>query len=1753
MAENPVLKEAKQRGLISSPVHETAGAGQSAVSGSSNPVLREYFGEAAATRAEKQAQIINKAREAASAAPDANGGGGKVGNVLKGAAKGTASGWVNTGGTLLDLMNRVSAKNSSENRRAAQEADNAARYREMLASGKMADGTPIDAAKRAQLEMLAQRAERNAGIYREANENIHSHGAEAAQNLYGTADKLAAESEKHITAAKKDTGKVGDFLVDLGVAGTQLAGDALTGGLVATGIRTFGSGAREARQSGATLGQQVGYGAGSAAVGVLTEKIANVAGPFKKAFGSGVLDDALAKVAAKPAGMLAVSALSEGLEEGAEALVQPLLQKLTYNPDAAYDADWVADTLYSMAIGGALGGAGGGIDVATSGRGQNLAPWRSGETQIAQNEGKVTPAQKENAEGLSGDIMIAEARRLSGQNKTAPTMGAAWNENGLSALTEQEKTNLSSGKRNKVVSNFNEAVGFIKNALKNKQVTDRAYLGKVPDAVAQRVLADTGVNISGFNAVLPSDAVRHMFKHHGDPLMEAARGQVSLTPEAVAEIPSILSEPDKVYLSDKTDARGRKILMFEKQIGNYYITAQAVSDGTHSLQTDTLYIQKKNSHDTGSNAGASTDPAHNARSVPPQSSSNNSVPGNGQNVNVENMDPLLKLMMDGKRVDQSKASNEQFAAFADRGDIGVDAAGKMFRIDPEQHIDRRGMDTVGSRKVNAFQFDHPQLHSYFQRAAGALIADADLSLQFGLQRNVERTVHGKKMRQQVQTSQHLRRAMDETGLSRNEIIDAAQRIVNDKGQENVKAAKQVEIILDDMLTYGWKPMVGGEVAPNDAYIRAKNEIAGSQPAAEDGHGLDGVGAANAGSLNSDFENLQAQSSRFHPEGPYAARPVDVPTQDFDGRNIPKSASTVMGAQGTPDPAVLQLEQMIADGELSFDTITDKDSVRRAQNTMAEKGFDGALEQYRQAVNSGVATKDNTTLGQQLLLAAMRSGNVQYTAELLTLYTRNSTNAAQALQAQSIFRKLSPEGQLVAMQKAVDALNEKYGTDVEIDEADVADFMEAETDEARQEVEKRIVKKAARAVPGTFKGKYDTIRYLAMLGNPRTHIRNILGNTLFQVPVAVKNRVGAAAEIVGGVVSRGKTERTKSLFGANPFGTLAAEARADWVNVKDFLSQNSKYNEGNATLSAIEQEAHAFSDDNLLGRGVNKAADFNSRLLEAEDTAAKRLIYAQSLAGYLKANGCKSMADADAALLNKARVYAADEALRNTFNDKNAVSSAVSMLGRASKSENPALRTAGYVVEGALPFKRTPANILVRAAEYSPVGAALGTFDTIRGAKSGDTAEIAKGLDRLAAGLTGTGLMALGALAAGNGWVRGREDEDEKQAAFDDLTGHQDYALELKDGTSVTLDWLAPEAIPFFMGVELYNAALDGGLSVSELGDTLKNATAPMLELSMLQGLNDIFDNAAYAKYSGGSVMGSIVTSALSSYVTQVVPTIGGQIERSAEDVRMTTYTEKDGELSTDMQYTLGKVSQKVPGWDYRQIPYIDAWGREEETGDPLERAAKNLFNPAYVSQIDVDKVEHELQRLADATGETGIFPERAEKSITGKDGKDKNFTADEYVAYAKDLGQTSYKLVQAGMNTAAYRSMSNTEKAEYLNDLFSYAGAAARAKAGGKELEGWKLNAKNAQKDLGVSTAEYIALYQKYGSSYLSGNGYEKTKAAADVGLSVDEYIEMKTGANTDGKSGITKAEAMAALDGHPKRVDLWDIICTTNAKNPYV
>ena len=1719
---------------------------------------------------------------------------GRVGKVISGAAKSTGSAFTNLGGLMAEgagyLNTRIANQNAGESLQSDHDA--VKRYEKMLRDVKWANGKAMTAADVKQVQSYLASAKRRIAAHEGYTKAVEQSDKAVADKAYQKADRLSQSSAADVAQAKKGLGPVGQFAVDLGVQGVQMAGDIAASavipgaGLALMTARSAGSSAQQARQAGASYNQQLAYGLGSGALSLATEKISNVATPFKKAFGGGVLDNAisgaLAKLNNSAAGRVALSMISEGGEEFIEDIFQPILQRATYDPSARFD---LSEALYDAAVGAAMGGIGAGVDVIR---------------QRGSGQADAQPTQEVRPEVQEGTYTPTPTNAPEGTQNAAPNVETAVNENGLNSYSEQERVNLSSGKKNKVISTLQDAMSFVRNALSNKQNVDRAYLGKVPDRVAQKVLADTGVDIRGMGAMMNGNDVRHIMKDHGDPMAEAARGQVPVTPDDIARIPEVISAPDRVTVSPETDSKGRTALVFEKQIGDKYITIQGVSDGKHVLQTDTLYIRKgktRSTQDTIAGIPENTAPVINARSELPQSSPNldSNIAQKAENVkNGESRDILSEVLFGKKRADlntMTEAQQDAIFRANEEGTVGMDATGKVFQIDPEQHIDRRRMETVGGRDVNAFQFDHPELHRYYQEAANALIADADLSLQQPMSRRYERTMEGNAVQQAAQTSPHLRQAMDETGLTRDSIIDAAKRIVQDSGQENVAAAKRVELILDDMLSHGYTTMTGEQVGPNSGYLTAKQSILGAGETQARGHGLDGIdnfdglGNADAGTVNTPFDTMQAKSEEFHPVNPNSAErvrndqrraPSEVPVVNPDtGRNVEKTVSTILNSPLTSPEMATVYENAIAGGAFDYDVVTDRSAVQQAQAKIARNG-------WREEANSFIAKAE---LGQRITKAdtaeaisaynlAVSEGDHKAAFELATAIADAAHDSAQMVQAMNLMNRLTPEGRLLTLRRLVDRMNDRAARqnrtprqstanngDVEGARVDYIDkvtgftlsdelatnYLMAETDAERAAAWDAITTSIADQIPSTFMEKANFWRYTSMLTNPTTHIRNIMGNAIQLGARKIKNGVGAAIERA---VIKDQSQRTKAV---NVDKDLKAFAKGQYETDQNAAMGSGKYSD--ATAAGIEREIQSkrkmFKGEDVLSRAVQGIGDLNSRALDYEDVIFNRAAYVDSFAQALQAKGvtaAEAHAGTRAADVEAARAYAIEEAQKATYRNTTVLSEALSKRGRYDASDNIVERGISFVTDALLPFRKTPANILTTGLDYSPIGLGKGIKEAMFDVKSGKCTA-ADAVDSLASGLTGTGIFALGAYLAAEGLLHVRAGDDDKEEAFEKSMGGQDYAIQIGD-KSYTLDWALPAAMPLFAGAATEKSYEKGGGTFVSLVDSLKNIGSVIWETSMLSALNDLISYWSYADDPGAY----LISKAASSYAGQYIPTIGSKAASVFDDTVRKSYVEKgSGQVASDVNYFLQGAAKKVPGARNQLQPLVDMWGSEVSNGSAPERVFQSFLSPGFLKAQDNSPATQEIRRLAKSTGDSAVYPAAAEKSYT-VGGKTRTLTGEEYTRYAKAMGQTRKELVEAAVKLPAYKSMSDSEKADYIQNVYKYARETARQQVDPKYEPSakWIENAKTSKRDIGVSTGEFLALYQKYGSEKMSGKAYEKVKQAHDAGLSPKEYFSLKDKADADGNGKVSKAEASAALAGQEHRADLWDIICTTNAKNPY-
>lgn len=1693
---------------------------------------------------------------------------GRVGKVISGATKSAGSAYANLGGVLAEGAGKLNTRIANQNAGDSLQSDHDAvkRYEKMLRDVKWANGKAMTAADVKQVQSYLSAAKRRIAAHEGYTKAVERSDKAVADKAYQKADRLSQSSAADVAQAKEGLGPVGQFAVDLGVQGVQMAGDVAASavipgaGLALMTARSTGSSAQRARQAGASYNQQLAYGLGSGALSLATEKISNVAGPFKKAFGGGVLDNAingaLSKLNNSAAGRVALSMISEGGEEFIEDVFQPILQRATYDPSARFD---LSEALYDAAVGAAMGGLGAGVDVIRQrGNGQaDAQPTQDVRPEV--REGTYTPIPANAAEGAQNAVPGVEtAGRLTSTD------------NMLRYRSDIDKVfsgDYPSGKLLSVGDTPELLTRYGANPLPMTMTQDAAYKIAYPEGymggkhnLGMSVLKQLPYQIENPVAILKSNT----------------------QPSSIVLLTAWKDGDKSIIVPLHLDKQGA--ISVENRIASAYQTGHMQS---YLGEADSNVLYTKNNEDVHQLLS-------NGVQFPKAMADDILAKNNISQAEAKsNRDILSEVLFGKKRADMDAMTPEQQNAIYqanEAGTVGMDATGKVFQIDPEQHIDRRRMETVGGRDVNAFQFDHPELHRYYQEAANALIADADLSLQQPMSRRYERTMEGNAVQQAAQTSPHLRQAMDETGLSRDAIIDAAQRIITDQGQENVAAAKRVELILDDMLSHGYTTMTGEQVGPNSGYLTAKQSILGAGETQARGNGLDGVdgfdglGNADAGTVNTPFDTMQARSDEFYPVNPNSAQriqaeqrraPSEVPVVNPDtGRNVEKTVSTILNSPLTSPEMATVYENAIAGGAFDYDVVTDRSAVQQAQAKIVRDGWREVASSFIAKAELGQRiTKADTAEAISAYNLAISEGDHKAAFELATAIADAAHDSAQMVQAMNLMNRLTPEGRLLTLRRLVDKMNDRAARqnraprqntpdsgDVEGARVDYIDkvtgftlsdelatnYLMAETDAERAAAWDAITTSIADQIPSTFREKANFWRYTSMLTNPTTHIRNIMGNAIQFGARKIKDGIGTAIERA---VIKDPSQRTKAV---NVDKDLKAFAKGQYETDQSAAMGSGKYSD--ATAAGIEREIQSkrkmFRGEDVLSRAVQGIGGLNSRALDYEDVIFNRSAYVDSFAQALQAKGvtaAEAHAGTRAADVEAARAYAIEEAQRTTYRNTTALSEALSQFGRY-EGDNPVKRAGSFVADALFPFRKTPANILTTGLDYSPVGLAKGVKEAMLDVKSGKCTA-ADAVDSIASGLTGTGILALGAYLAAEGLLHVRAGDDDKEEAFEKSMGGQDYAIQIGD-RSYTLDWAVPAAMPLFAGAAIMESVQKGGGTFDALVDSLLGMQDVVLETSMLSSLNDLVSNISYAK----SKPMYLIDRAASSYAGQYIPTIGSKVASVFDDTVRKSYVEKgSGQVASDVNYFLQGAAKKVPGARNQLQPMVDMWGNEVSNGSAPERVFQSFLSPGFLKAQDNSPATQEIRRLAKATGDSTVYPAAAEKSYTVK-GETRTLTGEEYTRYAKVMGQTRKELVEAAVKLPAYKSMSDSEKSDYIQNVYKYARETARQQVDPKyELSAkWIENAKTSKRDIGVSTGEFLALYQKYGSEKMSGKAYEKVKQAHDAGLSPKEYFSMKDKADTNGNGTISKAEASTALAGQENRADLWDIICTTNAKNPY-
>lgn len=607
-------------------------------------------------------------------------------------------------------------------------------------------------------------------------------------------------------------------------------------------------------------------------------------------------------------------------------------------------------------------------------------------------------------------------------------------------------------------------------------------------------------------------------------------------------------------------------------------------------------------------------------------------------------------------------------------------------------------------------------------------------------------------------------------------------------------------------------------------------------------------------------------------------------------------------------------------------------------------------------------------------------------------------------------------------------------------------------------------------------KFNAWRYLAMLGNPKTMIRNAIGNKIFGAVTGVSNNVAAAIETAVDGITGGKINRTKAILNPISDRNLIKSAENDAYAKRYRQLAGDKYHE--STKGDIERNRDVW--DSKVMRGVENLVDKG-----ISDTKAVVKKYSTSLAGYMKANGLDESAfDAESRLsnlraeervrllsnaertemnelkdtidaLNKARDYAQKQAEYATFHEDNAVASAITKFSNTNAGTK-------IVTEGILPFKKTPANVLKSGVQYSPFGAIdsvaktgklildrnkADVYTNKRGVEK-NAVRAADVIDSWSKTLTGTGLAVLGMYLFDKDILKVSNSEEKYQ---DQLEGIQNYSIKFTNPVNnkeytYTIDWAAPAVMPLLLGAEVSKVMDNSGMDKASffenldkigLDDIMQSSAdliSPIMETSMLSGVNDTLEAAADTiknEKSPGGVLGVGAWNAITGYATQAIPTVAGQIARTIDNTRRSTYSDKDSEVARAVDKQVQKLENKIPGLTYTNNPYVDTWGREQQNApsdNMLFNAAYQFLSPGYADDInvtDADRVVRDAEKLPDL---------KTSYSVDGK-----RLSSDDYYKFAKERGQSMYDMVTDIGNKQFFDNMSTEDKQEALSSIYGLA------------------------------------------------------------------------------------------------------------------
>lgn len=729
---------------------------------------------------------------------------------------------------------------------------------------------------------------------------------------------------------------------------------------------------------------------------------------------------------------------------------------------------------------------------------------------------------------------------------------------------------------------------------------------------------------------------------------------------------------------------------------------------------------------------------------------------------------------------------------------------------------------------------------------------------------------------------------------------------------------------------------------------------------------------------------------------------------------------------------LRQEMSKEDSIKYYEGITNKGTLESAYNKLQKNGQEEVIKWHTK--DSKNATAEDVATGWILLKQYQDNGDYQSAVEVAKKMRDIGTTAGQTVQAYNILSRLTPEGMFYYAQSELD---EAYNRMVEgkskkwIEEnqskfnltpeetqsildimKDVSTMEDGYNKKVKlAEIQKIITDK----IPPTAGQSIKAWMRISMLFNPKTQVRNVMGNAVITPVNMLSDSISAGIDKIiskkTGVrtTGRGKIVNKNYLKG---FGKGLYQSYNDFkkgINTRDIEGNRFEISEGKS-----------FKNKGI-GKALNRVDNLLSFMLDVGDRGFYEATFTNSINNQMLLN------KVDAPTQEMIDI-ATTEALQRTWQDNNKYTQSVLKIRNILNNAN----IKGYGLGDVLiPFAKTPANLTKAIVDYSPAGLVKTLATDARILKNSlengqYTAQVQhRFVQNLGKGMAGTFLYVLSYGLAKAGIATGESDDDKDVKNFmKNSLGISSYSIKIGDKT-FSYDWAQPVATPLAIMTNYVKYSKENpDANILEKGINAMNiGTEQLLQQSFMESLNTVLNG-------NGTTLENL-SQAILDLPVRAIPTFSRQIADMVDGTQRTTF-----EYGRPIKSAINSVVAKIPVVSKTLPASVNTLGNEIQKYGGNNNLWNVMLNPANTNKGHLSKAGGEIYNIYKETGDKTIFPRTAPYYINNKNEK-VTMTAEQRNKFQTISGKYVESSLTNLLRDKEYQKLSSEEKANIINEIVS--------------------------------------------------------------------------------------------------------------------